>query len=75
MLALPAAAGRLDAYVHRVAGGVLDEPATARALATVVLRGLDCGALDDGEVAGVTGLDRAALDRLTGRRPPASGPG
>jgi citrate lyase beta subunit len=73
--ALPAAAGRLDAYVHRVAGGVLDEPATARALATVVLRGLDCGALDDGEVAGVTGLDRAALDRLAGRRPPASGPG
>ncbi|MBY3553843.1 aldolase [Modestobacter lapidis] len=66
--ALPAAAARLDAYVHEVAGGVLDEPATARALATVVLRGLDCGALDAGEVQVATGLDRAGLDRLAGRR-------
>ncbi|MCU1604961.1 MAG: uncharacterized protein JWP46_1426 [Modestobacter sp.] len=66
--ALPAAAARLDAYVHKVAGGVLDEPATARALATVVLRGLDCGALDGEEVVGATGLDRAELDRLAGRR-------
>jgi citrate lyase beta subunit len=65
--ALPAAAARLDAYVNKVAGGVLDEPATARALATVVLRGLDCGALDGEEVAGATGLDRAELDRLAGR--------
>jgi citrate lyase beta subunit len=65
--ALPAAAARLDAYVNKVAGGVLDEPATARALATVVLRGLYCGALDGEEVAGATGLDRAALDRLAGR--------
>jgi citrate lyase beta subunit len=65
--ALPAAAARLDGYVHRVAGGVLDEPATARALATVVLRGLDCGALDGAEVVGATGLERAELDRLAGR--------
>jgi citrate lyase beta subunit len=65
--ALPAAAARLDAYVHKVAGGVLDEPATARALATVVLRGLDCGALDAAEVQAATGLDRAELDRLAGR--------
>jgi hypothetical protein len=57
----------LEAYVNKVAGGVLDEPATARALATVVLRGLDCGALDGGEVTGATGLDRAGLDRLAGR--------
>jgi citrate lyase beta subunit len=67
--ALPAAAARLDAYVNKVAGGVLDEPATARALATVVLRGLDCGALDAGEVQAATGLPRAELDRLAGRRP------
>jgi citrate lyase beta subunit len=66
--ALPAAAARLDAYVNKVAGGVLDEPATARALATVVLRGLDCGALDAAEVRAVTGLERAELDRLAGRR-------
>ena len=69
--ALPAAAARLDAYVHKVAGGVLDEPATARALAAVVLRGLDCGALDGAEVAAATGLDRSELDRLAGRRRPA----
>jgi citrate lyase beta subunit len=67
--ALPAAAARLAAYVSRVEGGVLDEPATARALATVVLRGLDCGALDVAEVESATGLDRTALDRLAGRRP------
>ncbi|SDY10492.1 hypothetical protein SAMN05661080_02322 [Modestobacter sp. DSM 44400] len=70
--ALPAAAARLDGYVRRVAGGVLDEPATARALATVVLRGLDCGALDGGEVSAATGLDRGELDRLAGRRPRAA---
>jgi hypothetical protein len=67
--ALPAAAARLAGYVSRVEGGVLDEPATARALATVVLRGLDCGALDVAEVESATGLDRAALDGLAGRRP------
>jgi len=55
--------------VSRVEGGVLDEPATARALATVVLRGLDCGALDVAEVESATGLDRTALDGLAGRRP------
>ena len=66
--ALPAAAARLAAYVGRVEGGVLDEPATARALAAVVLRGLDCGALGLAEVESVTGMDRAALDGLAGRR-------
>ena len=65
--ALPAAAARLAAYADRVDGGVLDEPATARALATVVLRGLDCGAVDDAEVRAATGVDRAVLDRLAGR--------
>ncbi|MGY1729701.1 DUF6986 family protein [Geodermatophilus sp. SYSU D01062] len=71
--ALPAAGARLAAYVERVDGGVLDEPATARALAGVVLRGLDCGAVDPAEVAVATGLDRAALDALAGRD--AAGPG
>ena len=76
---LPAAAARLGAYLERVDGGVLDEPATARALATVVLRGLDCGALDDPEVQAATGVDRAALARIAGRSapidPPATGRG
>jgi citrate lyase beta subunit len=70
--ALPAAAGRLAVYLDRTAGGVMDEPATARALAGVLLRGLDCGALDDAEVRAAGGPERAALDRLAGRRPGGS---
>jgi citrate lyase beta subunit len=46
----PAARDRLRAYLERRAGGVLDEPATARALAGYLRRGLDCGALDPDEV-------------------------
>jgi citrate lyase beta subunit len=65
--ALPAAAARLAAYLGRGEGGVLDEPATARALAGVLLRGLDCGALDDADVPAAGGPDRAELDRLAGR--------
>jgi len=42
-----AAAIRLRRYLDRRSGGILDEPATARALAGYLLRGLDCGALDD----------------------------
>jgi citrate lyase beta subunit len=64
---LPAAAARLRAYAERRAGGVLDEPATAQALAGFVARGLDCGALDAGEVQERTGLDRAAIDRYARR--------
>jgi hypothetical protein len=70
--ALPAAVGRLAGYLDRVDGGVLDEPATARALASVVLRGLDCGAVDDDELAAEGRVTRADLDRLAGRR--AGGP-
>jgi citrate lyase beta subunit len=71
--ALPAAAGRLAAYLDRADAGVLDEPATARALATVVLRGLDCGAVDDAEVRVAGGPERTVLDTVAGRRP--GGPG
>jgi citrate lyase beta subunit len=42
----PAAAARLQAYRARRSGGVLDEPATARALTDFLRRGIDCGALD-----------------------------
>jgi hypothetical protein len=58
--ALPAALDRLRAYLAGTEAGVLDEPATARALAAVVLRALDCGAADQAEI----GLDRPTLDRL-----------
>jgi citrate lyase beta subunit len=42
-----AAVTRLRRYLDRRSGGIADEPATARALAGYLLRGLDCGALDD----------------------------
>jgi citrate lyase beta subunit len=64
---LPAAAARLRAYAERTGGGVLDEPATAQALAGFVARGLHCGALDEAEVRQRTGLDRAAIDGWTRR--------
>jgi citrate lyase beta subunit len=58
------AADRLRRYRARTAGGVLDEPATARALADFLVRGLDCGAVRDDEAETVTGLDRPALTAL-----------
>ncbi|MEV6633335.1 aldolase/citrate lyase family protein [Actinoplanes sp. NPDC051470] len=42
-----AAISRLRRYLDRQSGGIADEPATARALAGFLLRGLDCGALTD----------------------------
>jgi HpcH/HpaI aldolase/citrate lyase family len=56
-----ASAARLHNYQAKVSGGVLDEPATVRALAGYLVRGLDCGALDDAEVREATGLERAEL--------------
>jgi hypothetical protein len=47
----PAAAGRMRAWLGRQDSAILDEPATARALADFVLRGLDCGAVSADEVA------------------------
>ena len=66
---LPAAALRLKNYVGQVDSGVMDEPATARALSDFVVRGLDCGATDEDEVEKLTGLDRGAIDRLARRVP------
>ena len=65
---LPAVARRLRDYVGRVEGGVLDEPATAQALASFVLGGLDCGALDEAETVSSTGLGRSGLEALAQRR-------
>jgi hypothetical protein len=73
-----AASGRLRAYLeHAAAGGVggsgaaagaagpvLDEPATARALAGFVLRGVRCGAISADEVVADTGLGEAGLVAL-----------
>ncbi len=58
------AAARLRRYLERAPGAVLDEPATARALAGFVLRGVQCGAIDQAEVRADAGLDGPALARL-----------
>jgi len=63
---LPAAAARLRGYTTHAAGGVLEEPATARALAGFLGRGLDCGAVSEAELADLTGLDRGGLDAHRG---------
>ncbi len=70
--ALPPAVRRLAAYLDRTGGGVLDEPATARALAAVLVRGLDCGALDEEEIRAGGGPEPATLAKLSGRRPGGS---
>ena len=59
-----AAALRLRDYQGNVSHSVLDEPATARALAGYLVRGLDCGALDEHEVQAATGLGRTELDAM-----------
>ena len=51
--AMSAAAPRLQAYLNRSGGPIVDEPATAEALAAVVLRGLDCGAFGADDVLAV----------------------
>jgi citrate lyase beta subunit len=56
--AAPAALDRLGRYLSRRSAGILDEPATARAMARFLLRGLDCGALDESEVE----FERALLE-------------
>ncbi|MFF8032937.1 DUF6986 family protein [Streptomyces sp. NPDC016626] len=62
------ACARLVRYAGRAGGDVMDEPATARALAGHLLRGLDCGALDAAEVSRASGLARADLESLASPR-------
>ncbi|KES03329.1 aldolase [Streptomyces toyocaensis] len=62
------AAARLTRYADRVGGDVMDEPATAKALAGHLIRGLDCGALDTSEVARATGLTRSDLEGFAAPR-------
>jgi citrate lyase beta subunit len=54
---LPAAIARLRAYRERVSVGVLDEPATERALTAFLRRAHDCGAVEAAELDGLD-LDR-----------------
>jgi citrate lyase beta subunit len=64
---LPATAARIRAYLDRRETGVMDEPATALALAGAVLRGVDCGAVTPEEVVASTGVDRRQLEVLARR--------
>lgn len=61
---LPAAAIRLRNYIARTEGAVMDEPATARALAAFVLRGVQCGAVGADEVLALTGVELPDLTAL-----------
>ena len=61
---LPRALRRLADYTGQTMGGIADEPATARALAAYLLRGLDCGAVDAAEVLAGCGLDEDELRAL-----------
>jgi len=67
---LSAACDRLRAYAERAAAG-LEEPATGRALAAFLGRGIDCGAFTEASVAARTGLHPVDLRfiRRTGRVP------
>lgn len=61
---LPRAAGRLRNYLDHTGSGVLDEPATARALADYLLRAANCGAANAAELHGLTGLSIEAISEL-----------
>ena len=60
-------ARRLRAYVDASSSGVLDEPATAQALAMSLRRALDCGALSADDVRELSGLSEAQLGALSRR--------
>ena len=59
---LDRACARLRNYRERTDSAILDEPATARALADYVVRALHCGATTSDEVRAATG---AGVDELT----------
>ena len=64
-----AAANRLRNYVHQVESSIMDEPATARALAMFIYRGLVCGALTAGEVENGVEITQEHLRALALGRP------
>ncbi len=66
---LDAVTTRLRSYLEQRAGAVLDEPATAVALAGFLARGVDCGAVSESEVTELVGIDPAALLSLARRGP------
>ncbi|BBY20189.1 hypothetical protein MSTO_03940 [Mycobacterium stomatepiae] len=66
---LETAAPRLEAYLHRKRGAVIDEPATAAALASSVIRGMGCGAFSKDDITELApNCDSDTLLRLLERR-------
>ncbi len=64
---LEPAVERLRGYRKAESTRIQDEPATVRALAAFLLRGLDCGAMSDAEVVTASGLNLNMLTELAGR--------
>jgi len=59
---------RLQRYLSGAESAVLDEPATAQALATFLLRGVHCGAVSADEVSRLTGAGESTVAALADRR-------
>ncbi|KXP14830.1 DUF6986 family protein [Tsukamurella pseudospumae] len=64
-----AAATRLRNYVHKIDSAILDEPATARALASFIHRGVTCGAVTAAEVASAAEVTVDTVRDLALNRP------
>lgn len=62
------AAARLSGYLHSTGGSELqEEPATATALASFLMRGWDCGAFTQEDIDSALGTDENQLAALAGR--------
>ncbi len=59
-----AAATRLRNYVHRIESAIMDEPATAKALANFIRRGLVCGALTAQEITSQAEISLTTLEAI-----------
>lgn len=63
---LDSAVQRLGRYVRAESGSVMDEPATAKALARYILRSTACGAADITEMQSRVGVNQKVLQHLAG---------
>lgn len=61
---LEAAGTRLRNYVHKIESAIMDEPATARALARYIHRGVACGAVGAQEVTDLAQITLAELEAI-----------
>lgn len=61
---LQAAGTRLRNYVHQISSAIMDEPATARALARYIHRGVACGAVSADEVTELAQITLPELEAI-----------